>query len=164
MEAALMWTVNDLPAYGMASGWSTAGVMGCPICMDDIRAFHLPHGRKACYFNCHRQFLLEHHPYRRNKKAFTKNRVENKVARPRLSENQLLDWVADSSPVVEIPLSLPDDYGNNHKWTKKSIFWDLPYWSKLLIRHNFDVMHIEKMYLIIYSTWPWTSRVRRRII
>ncbi|KAL0393095.1 UNVERIFIED_CONTAM: hypothetical protein Sradi_2532300 [Sesamum radiatum] len=30
-----------LPAYGMESGWSTAGVMGCPICMDDTRAFHL---------------------------------------------------------------------------------------------------------------------------
>ncbi|KAK4388230.1 hypothetical protein Sango_2429600 [Sesamum angolense] len=30
MQAALMWTVNDLPAYGMTSKWSTAGVMGCP--------------------------------------------------------------------------------------------------------------------------------------
>ncbi|KAL0339374.1 UNVERIFIED_CONTAM: hypothetical protein Sangu_1459500 [Sesamum angustifolium] len=54
MQAALMWTVNDLPAYGMASGWSTVGVMKCPICMDDIMAFHLQHGRKACYFDCHR--------------------------------------------------------------------------------------------------------------
>ncbi|KAL0337462.1 UNVERIFIED_CONTAM: hypothetical protein Scaly_2021300 [Sesamum calycinum] len=26
MRAALMWTVNDLPAYGMASGWSIAGL------------------------------------------------------------------------------------------------------------------------------------------
>ncbi|KAL0307339.1 UNVERIFIED_CONTAM: hypothetical protein Sradi_6151200, partial [Sesamum radiatum] len=41
MQAALMWTVNHLPAYGMAFGWSTAGVMGCPVCMDDTRAFHL---------------------------------------------------------------------------------------------------------------------------
>ncbi|KAL0285591.1 UNVERIFIED_CONTAM: hypothetical protein Sangu_2772700 [Sesamum angustifolium] len=41
IRAALMWTVNDLPAYGMASGWSTTGVMGCPVCMDDTRAFHL---------------------------------------------------------------------------------------------------------------------------
>ncbi|KAL0329089.1 UNVERIFIED_CONTAM: hypothetical protein Sradi_4895600 [Sesamum radiatum] len=56
MRAALMWTVNDLPAYGMASGWSTAGIMGCPICMDDTSAFHLQHGRKACYFDCHRRF------------------------------------------------------------------------------------------------------------
>ncbi|KAL0373233.1 UNVERIFIED_CONTAM: hypothetical protein Scaly_1004900 [Sesamum calycinum] len=39
---------NDLPAYGMAFGWSTAGVMGCPVCMDGTRAFHLQHGRKAC--------------------------------------------------------------------------------------------------------------------
>ncbi|KAL0400301.1 UNVERIFIED_CONTAM: hypothetical protein Sradi_2373400 [Sesamum radiatum] len=78
----------------MVSGWSTAGVMGCPVSMDDTRAFHLQNGRKVCYFDCHRQFLPEHHPYRRNKKAFTKNHVENKVARPKLSGDQLLDWVA----------------------------------------------------------------------
>ncbi|KAL0449091.1 UNVERIFIED_CONTAM: hypothetical protein Slati_1465500 [Sesamum latifolium] len=54
MRAALMWTVNDLPAYGMASGWSSAGVMGCPVCMEDTRAFYLRNGGKACYFDCHR--------------------------------------------------------------------------------------------------------------
>ncbi|KAK4397461.1 hypothetical protein Sango_1582700 [Sesamum angolense] len=32
----------------------------------------------------------------------------------------------------------------DRKWMKKSIFWYLPYWSTLLIRHNLDVMHIEK--------------------
>ncbi|KAL0356090.1 UNVERIFIED_CONTAM: hypothetical protein Sradi_4055900 [Sesamum radiatum] len=122
MRAVLMWTVNDLPAYGMASGWSTAGVVGCLVCMDDTRAFHLQHGRKTCYFDCHRQFLPDHHPYQRNKKAFMKNRVENKVACPRLSGNQLLDWVADIIPVVEMPLSLPKGYDSDHKWMKKSIF------------------------------------------
>ncbi|WMV51630.1 hypothetical protein MTR67_045015 [Solanum verrucosum] len=29
-------------------------------------------------------------------------------------------------------------------WKKRSIFWDLPYWSSNMIRHNLDVMHIEK--------------------
>ncbi|XP_039123357.1 uncharacterized protein LOC120259972 [Dioscorea cayenensis subsp. rotundata] len=29
-------------------------------------------------------------------------------------------------------------------WHKRSIFWDLPYWTTNLIRHNLDVMHIEK--------------------
>ncbi|KAL0359821.1 UNVERIFIED_CONTAM: hypothetical protein Sangu_0831500, partial [Sesamum angustifolium] len=85
MRAALMWIVNDLPAYRIASGWSTAWVMGCPVCMDDTRIFHLQHIRKACYIDCHRQFHPAHHSYRRNKKAFTKNHVENKVARPRLT-------------------------------------------------------------------------------
>ncbi|KAL0440685.1 UNVERIFIED_CONTAM: hypothetical protein Sradi_0007400 [Sesamum radiatum] len=53
MRAVLMWTVNNLPAYDIASGWGTAGVMGCPICMDDTRAFHRQQGRKACYFDYH---------------------------------------------------------------------------------------------------------------
>ncbi|KAL0311625.1 UNVERIFIED_CONTAM: hypothetical protein Scaly_2923700 [Sesamum calycinum] len=58
-SAALMWTVNDLPAYRMASGWSTASVMGCPVCMEDTRAFYLQNSRKTCYFDCHKQFMLE---------------------------------------------------------------------------------------------------------
>ncbi|KAK4389916.1 hypothetical protein Sango_2328600 [Sesamum angolense] len=31
IRATLMWTVNDQVAYGMASRWSTAGVMGCQV-------------------------------------------------------------------------------------------------------------------------------------
>ena len=29
-------------------------------------------------------------------------------------------------------------------WTKRSIFFDLPYWSSCKLRHSLDVMHIEK--------------------
>ncbi|KAJ8635174.1 hypothetical protein MRB53_009441 [Persea americana] len=36
-----------------------------------------------------------------------------------------------------------DDNGKGG-WKKKSIFFKLPYWEHLLIRHNLDVMHIEK--------------------
>ncbi|KAK4394498.1 hypothetical protein Sango_1604100 [Sesamum angolense] len=118
IQEILMWTVNDLPAYGIASEWSTAGVMGCLVCMDDTRAFHLQHGRKACYFDTHKQFLPAHHPHRRNKKAFMKNHIENKVARLRLTGDQILDRVENISPTVEMPLSLPDGYGSDHKWTK----------------------------------------------
>nr|GEW76788.1 hypothetical protein [Tanacetum cinerariifolium] len=42
--------------------------------------------------------------------------------------------------------------GNEHErqdnWKKKSIFFKLVYWDFLPIRHNLDVMHIEKMYLL----------------
>jgi hypothetical protein len=31
-----------------------------------------------------------------------------------------------------------------HNWIKRSIFWELPYWKTNLLRHNLDVMHIEK--------------------
>ncbi|KAK4389939.1 hypothetical protein Sango_2330900 [Sesamum angolense] len=116
-------------------------------------AFIMQHGRKAFYFDWYRQFLSEHHPYQRNKKAFTKNRIKNKIARLRLIGDQLLDRVANISLAVEIPLSLPDGYGSDHKWTKKTIFWDLSYWSTLLIQHNLDVIHIEKnMFDNIFNT------------
>ncbi|KAL0413094.1 UNVERIFIED_CONTAM: hypothetical protein Sradi_1511100 [Sesamum radiatum] len=99
---------------------------------------------KACHFDCHRQFLPLDHPYRRNKKSFTKNWVESNIARPRLTGEQIRDWVKEFNPAVEVPLSLPDGYGSKHKWTKESILWELKYWSTHLIRHNLDVMHIEK--------------------
>ena len=33
---------------------------------------------------------------------------------------------------------------NKQHWKKKSIFFELPYWEHNLVRHNLDVMHIEK--------------------
>ncbi|KAL0298020.1 UNVERIFIED_CONTAM: hypothetical protein Scaly_2570800 [Sesamum calycinum] len=41
MPDGVIWTVNDLPAYEMLFRWSTTDVMGCPVYMDDTRAFHL---------------------------------------------------------------------------------------------------------------------------
>jgi len=29
-------------------------------------------------------------------------------------------------------------------WKKKLVFFDLPYWTKLDVRHCIDVMHVEK--------------------
>ncbi|XP_057250051.1 uncharacterized protein LOC130591140 [Beta vulgaris subsp. vulgaris] len=31
-----------------------------------------------------------------------------------------------------------------HQWKKRSVFFQLPYWRHLLVRHNLDVMHVEK--------------------
>ncbi|XP_062174596.1 uncharacterized protein LOC133879844 [Alnus glutinosa] len=37
IHAALMWTINDFPAYGDVSGWSTKGRFACPCCMGGWR-------------------------------------------------------------------------------------------------------------------------------
>ena len=53
--------------------------------------------------------------------------------------------------VVEIgmfPVILPDFYGVQHNWHKKSIFWELLYWKNLLLRRNLNVMHIEKNFFL----------------
>ena len=144
MKAALMWTINDFPAYGMLSGWSTIWKFACPYCMEFSKSFSLKNGGKISWFDCHRQFLPMGHPYRRNKESFYKNRVENSTPPPVLSGNEIWEFVSDFPKITESnPCSCPG-FGIFHNWTKRSIFWDLPYWKNNVIRHNLDVMHIEK--------------------
>jgi hypothetical protein len=57
MRAALMWTINDFPAYEMLSGWSMHGKLACPYYMENNKAFTLPNGGKASFFYCHSLFL-----------------------------------------------------------------------------------------------------------
>ena len=35
MHAALLWTINNFPAYGDISGWSTKCALACPPCNYD---------------------------------------------------------------------------------------------------------------------------------
>ncbi|XP_009782279.1 uncharacterized protein [Nicotiana sylvestris] len=37
-----------------------------------------------------------------------------------------------------------DVHSNSYNWKKKSIFFELPYWKSLMLRHNLDMMHIER--------------------
>ena len=47
----------------------------------------------------------------------------------------------------------PEVYGVTHNWDRRSIFWDLPYWKTLLLRHNIDVMHTERnVFMNIFNT------------
>jgi len=45
---------------------------------------------------------------------------------------------------TEVSPCICDEHGGSHNWTKQSIFWELPFWKTNLIRHNIDVMHVEK--------------------
>lgn len=146
MRAALMWTINDFPAYGMLSGWGTHGKMACPVCMEDTKAFQLKYGGKTSWFDSHRRYLPRDHPFRRNKTAFLKGCVETLGPPTKLTSEQVWDKVKDVPrvKVVKGVVQKPPEYGHEHHWIKRSIFWDLPYWKDNLLRHNLDVMHIEK--------------------
>ncbi|KAL1213937.1 hypothetical protein V5N11_002512 [Cardamine amara subsp. amara] len=74
---------------------------------------------------------------------------QGEIAPPELDgENllmQLRDFGAEKTTYCGGNGHLPvNGYGEYHNWYKKSIFWDLPYWKDHLLRHNLDVMHIEK--------------------
>lgn len=144
LRAALLWTISDFPAYSMLSGWNTFGKKACPYCMDNSKAFWLKHGGKVSWFDCHRQFLDSDHPFRKNKTAFCKNRVENDSAPHIMSGEELWQCVKDLPRATDGPDALKQLKKKKMGWDKQSCLWDLPYWKDLLLRHNLDVMHIEK--------------------
>ncbi|XP_050216221.1 uncharacterized protein LOC126667294 [Mercurialis annua] len=115
--------------------------------MENTDAFTLKGSRKQSWFDCHRKFLPRGHPYRRNTTQFRKGKTVNKeFGHPKTGEELLAE-------VDSLGFMKAYEFGaeknnaaksENYGWNKKSIFWDLPYWKTNLIRHNLDVMHIEK--------------------
>ena len=94
----------------------------------------------------HRRFLEPDHPWRTSRTSFNK--------RPKRRPPPI---VLSSHDIWEKLSNCENDFGKDvkgkrkrgdrylvHQWKKRSIFFELPYWKHLLIRHNLDVMHIEK--------------------
>ncbi|XP_057771180.1 uncharacterized protein LOC130990991 [Salvia miltiorrhiza] len=69
LHAAVLWTINDFPAYGNLSGWSTKGYLACPVCNKETCSTWLQNGKKVCYMG-HRRFLPRGHKWRSNRAAF----------------------------------------------------------------------------------------------
>ncbi|KAL6189175.1 hypothetical protein ACLB2K_040565 [Fragaria x ananassa] len=145
MKAAVLWIVNDFPAYGNLSGWSTKGYLACPVCNTDACSYKL---RRKIGYLATRRWLRKNHPWRKQKELFN-NEEEKRSAPKHLSGEDILCQVNTLRP------SKPGKHKDNPdlkrkrmeselNWTKKSIFFELEYWSKLKIRHNLDVIHIEK--------------------
>lgn len=93
-----------------------------------------------------RRWLPMNHRWRKLKKAFDGS-VEMGSAPIPLSGDDVL---MQCSNFAQVPFGKAgskrkwDDTNSFYGWRKESIFFQLPYWSKLKLRHNLDVMHIEK--------------------
>ncbi|XP_055824120.1 uncharacterized protein LOC129892559 [Solanum dulcamara] len=125
----------------------TAGKLACPYCMEETQSFRLQHGMKTSWFDCHRMFLDQHYPFRRDSKNFFKGKTVKRLPLPYKIGQEILNQICDlgigkviESDAEEVNRRICKSCG----WKKRSIFWDLPYWSSNMIRHNLDVMHIEK--------------------
>ncbi|XP_070043641.1 uncharacterized protein [Nicotiana tomentosiformis] len=141
MRAALLWTVSDFSALAILSGWSTKGRLACPTCNYDKCSQYLKHSRKMRYLG-HRNFMPPDHPFGRDKKSFDSKQNHIRAPTP-LSGIELLEELHDFNHV----------FGKGQKkwrqvnegpWKKKSIFFELSYWAHNKLRHNLDIMHIEK--------------------
>ncbi|XP_062100451.1 uncharacterized protein LOC133806357 [Humulus lupulus] len=149
MCAAILWTIHDFPAYGTVSGYSTQGYKDCHVCDDDTSSFRIR--GKTCFMG-HRRYLCPNHQWRNDMEY--DGTIERRSPPRILTGDEILDklkgvWKCRAGKNDKI---IKDDkqqmkdacYENNTNLRRKSIFWELEYWPKLKLRHNLDVMHIEK--------------------
>jgi hypothetical protein len=104
------------------------------VCLSDSKAFTLRHGHKACWFDYHRCFLPIDHEFRFQSNAFRKDTIVLDEA-PRLLTGE--EIFAQMSKFIDDK----KNYGKLDNWTPVSGLWHLPYFKKLLLPHNIDVMH-----------------------
>ncbi|XP_056843209.1 uncharacterized protein LOC108820250 [Raphanus sativus] len=134
LRALLLWSISDYPALGTLSGCKVKGKQACNVCGKDTPARWLKFSRKFVYMG-NRRRLPPGHRYR-YKKAWFDNTVEER----RKKKRKRLE-LEDDERVVEEEC---DESNELWRWKKRSIFFDLPYWKELPVRHNIDVMHVEK--------------------
>ncbi|XP_052147318.1 uncharacterized protein LOC127766269 [Oryza glaberrima] len=138
MRAAYHTSIHDGPALAMFSGWSTHGGLSCQECMADIHTTWLHNGHKYSWFDCHRRFLPPNHPFRGQRNAFSKDTVMHDLPPRRLTGEEVEAYIKNTFD------NSFEGYGTTHNWTHMPIWWELPYFSTILVRHNIDVMHNEK--------------------
>ncbi|KAJ9539492.1 hypothetical protein OSB04_032225 [Centaurea solstitialis] len=130
---------------------------------------NLKNGGKPCWFDCHRRWLPETHPFRRDRTGFRVGARVSLGPPPILTGEEIWEQVRHLPTVYEgEPFRSSkrkiSGFGTHHNWVKRSIFWELPYWKTLLIRHNLDVMHIEKnVFENLFNTLMDTPKTKDNI-
>ncbi|GJW69854.1 hypothetical protein Tco_0126771 [Tanacetum coccineum] len=133
MRAMVLWTINDFPARSSLSGWSGQGYKACPTCNEDTPSVR----------NCGHSIDW----VSRTKSAYgsVEDFVKDTTSTMGVTNSEVLNVARGrkhSRYCYKRTLNLIEKIELN--WSKRSIFWDLEYWPFLKLKHNLDVMHIEK--------------------
>ncbi|XP_048502755.2 uncharacterized protein LOC125498568 [Beta vulgaris subsp. vulgaris] len=119
MHAALLWTINDFPAYANLSGWSTKGYKACPRCMNETSSIRLPNQGSCCYMDT-RRFLPTDHKWRFSK-SFN-GKIETRGPPKKTSGYDILTQVRDLEDMKFGKNEISPKRDDN--WKKKSIFFN----------------------------------------
>lgn len=114
---------------------------------NSTHSFWLKNGGKY-YFMGHRRFLDKDHRYRKDRISFDGTQ-EMEPAPTMLSGSEVkmytegleFEFGKTEANLKKSKSRKAED--EQQPWKKDSIFFQLPYWEHLLLRHNLDLMHIE---------------------
>ena len=96
--------------------------------MTQQKAFRLRNGGKFSWFDFHQFFLPRNYAFRRNRALFRNRKTVNGGPPCRISREQLYVEVEHYLMVMTYSdFQIVGFKENEHSWTKKSIFWELPY-------------------------------------
>ena len=135
-----MWGIHDFPAYGNLSRYVTHGYKACPICGDDTTSIQLDHSKKVVYTN-YCLFLSMDHPFRSGGGSLGLRSTEHRHLPSWLYGDALMETLRQikyvSGNILKVlgrkKKSCNEDNSANVEakkaWYKRSIFFDLKYWS-----------------------------------
>ncbi|GAU38745.1 hypothetical protein TSUD_158760 [Trifolium subterraneum] len=135
MRAMLFCTINDFPAYGNLSGYTVKGHLAL---------------RKA--FNGDQENDVAPTPLTGEEvydRQWDINVVFGKCPKPKAKVTKA-KRESSKSQKAKVPKAKRESSKSQKQpvvknvWKKRSVFFDLPYWSSLDVRHCIDVMHVEK--------------------
>jgi hypothetical protein len=101
LRAAYLWLAHDFKEYNIFTDWSVHGELTCLKCGSDTYCFHLTHGGKISYFNCHRRWLPRKHNFRQEQNTFRKDTTITKGPSKHLSSTQIVDMLDKLMPNPE---------------------------------------------------------------
>jgi hypothetical protein len=146
LRAVVLWCIHDYPALSTLSGRTTKGYFACIHCDKNPLSYRLR--SKIGYFG-HFRFLPMGHRLRRNNE-FVGLHESNEPP----SKFSIEELMAELARVKHVRPGKQQgsgkrkrfDLDKNHVtiWSWMISLWKLPYWKDLKLRHNLDVMHIEK--------------------
>jgi hypothetical protein len=146
LRAAVLWCIHDYPALSTLSGRTTKGYFACTHCDKHPLSYRLR--SKIGYFG-HFHFLPVGHRLRRNNEFVGLH--ESNDPPSKFSTEELM---AELERVKHVRLGKHQEskkrkhscLDNDHVviWSRMVSLWKLPYWNNLKLRHNLDIMHIEK--------------------
>ncbi|XP_023753719.2 uncharacterized protein LOC111902075 [Lactuca sativa] len=145
LKAMLLWTINDYPARSSLSGWSGQGYKACPTCNKDTSSYRV--SNKVIYIG-HRRFLDADHPWKKSLDYNGKHETRGpprKFCEEEIQAQHARLLFRPPGKVAAQQAGIKRDCEDFElNWSKKSIFFELEYWSSLELKHNFDLMHVEK--------------------
>ncbi|XP_051219303.1 uncharacterized protein [Lolium perenne] len=139
LRAAILWCIHDYPALHTLLGRATSGYQACVRCDKENCSKKL---RNKIFFIGHHRWLPRYHPWRNSEEFNGASESRDKPAEFTPDElKEQLDRVRD---VIPGKLQKKRKHKDGQCWSRRYCLWDLPYWADLKLRHNLDVMHIEK--------------------